>query len=273
MELVSLTADWEAAFWQHIKRDLLHYFYFAYDWTTHREKTRITLAVEAQRIHGLLLIYDDRAVQLRGSCDAVSLLLETVDLETVDLTSAPHHRPLVLSRYTPTTRCTHIAVLRIGEGQETPSIHHPISALTSADAEAIAEVLREADPEHWGDRTGGHITEHMNTARFVGVHYDGQLASICGYFPSPWAGVIGVVGTRPRYQNRGYATSLVSYAVTQLLRHNATAIIYVRTDNPPALHVYQRVGFTSYRTYFIMTGHKKEGSAQANAAISFPKPS
>lgn len=262
MELVSLTADWEAAFWEHINRDILHYFYFAYDWTTHREKTRITLAVEANRIHGLLLIYDDRAVQLRGSCDAVRLLLDTVDLETVDLTSAPHHQPLVLSRYTPTTRCTHMAVLRIDEGQETPSIHHPISALTSADVEAIAAVLREADPDHWGDRTGRHVAEYMNTTRFVGVHRDGQLTSICGYFSSLWAGVVGVVATRPRYQNRGYATSIVSYAITQLLSNHATALIYVRTDNPAALHVYQRVGFSSYRTYFIMTGHKKESSAR-----------
>lgn len=261
MELVSLTADWEAEFWLHINRDILHYFYFAYDWTTHREKTRITLAVEGECIHGLLLIYDDRAVQLRGSCDAVRLLLETVDLETVDLTAAPHHRPLVLSRYTPTTRCTHMAVLRIDEGQETPSVRHPISALTSVDAEAIAAVLREADPDHWGDRTGPHVTAYMNTTRFVGVHRNSQLASICGYFPSSWAGVIGVVATRPRFQNRGYATSLVSYAVTELLRHHATAIIYVRIDNPSALHVYQRVGFTSHRTYFIMTGHKKESRA------------
>jgi predicted GNAT family acetyltransferase len=74
--------------------------------------------------------------------------------------------------------------------------------------------------------------------------------------------VIGLVATRPRYQNRGYATSLVSHAVTELLRHHATAIIYVITDNLAALHVYRRVGFTAYRTYFIMTGHKKEGSAR-----------
>jgi predicted GNAT family acetyltransferase len=55
----------------------------------------------------------------------------------------------------------------------------------------------------------------------------------------------------------GYATSTMSDAVEYMLQTRSDAIIFVRTDNPSAIQVYQKVGFKPYRKYFFMKGKKK----------------
>jgi predicted GNAT family acetyltransferase len=61
---------------------------------------------------------------------------------------------------------------------------------------------------------------------------------------------VGVAATQEEYRNRGYATSIVSALVGEILKTSSTAIIHVITDNTSAVRVYSKVGFKPYRTYF-----------------------
>jgi predicted GNAT family acetyltransferase len=72
-----------------------------------------------------------------------------------------------------------------------------------------------------------------------------------------WGGLIGVVATHEDHRNKGYATSIVSELVRQILEKLPIAMIYVLRDNPPAIRAYEKVGFKQYRTYFFMRGEKR----------------
>jgi predicted GNAT family acetyltransferase len=65
-----------------------------------------------------------------------------------------------------------------------------------------------------------------------------------------------VVATHENHRNRGYATSIVSELVKRILEKLSTAMIYVLSDNMPAIRVYEKVGFKRYITYFFMRGER-----------------
>ena len=259
MNIITLSEQYEPMFWEHVNQDILHYFFFVYDWVENRENTQIWLALEDKEICGMMLVYNQRIAQLRGSLQAITLLLNELDLDTVELQALPQHEGEILKRYEPATLSTEITCMVLHQGQETLHINHRISQLSQVDAEPIAVILREAIPEIWGELTGQRVQERMNDRKrtYVGVKRDGTLVSVCSFRHTNWAGIIGSVATHEEHMNQGYATSLVSYAIRHLLRQHSLVTIYVRVDNPSAIHVYQKVGFQPYRTYFYMKGTKQ----------------
>ena len=255
MDIVSLSTSVEPLFWKHVTRDISHYFFFAYDWKYNRKHTQILLAMEQKQIIGMMLKYRDRIVQLRGSDQAVKILFHELDLDEVELQVSKKHSPLVLEKYDPTFS-TDLMLMTVHSGEEKPQIRHTIVRLDASYAEEIASILREGSPEIWSDVTRQQVVEGMDDQAWVGIKVKDELVSLCSFRVTEWMGHVGRVATHKKYRNRGYATSTVSYAVKNMLQNRSDAIIFVRADNLSAIHVYQNVGFKSYRTYFFMKGKK-----------------
>jgi len=257
MEIVSLEPHLEPIFWEQVTRDIPHHFFFALDWKHNRDKTKILLALEQNRIEGMMLIYRQYIVQLRGSQEAVRALCEKLDLEKIELQSLKEHEQCVLEKYKPTV--THEMVLMVlRRGEEKPQTKHSVAKLDASDAEPIANLMKDADPEFWGTMTGQQIVEGMNSGvNWLGIKVDGELVSIGSTRLTEWTGLIGVVATSETHRNKGCATSIVSELVKQILEGLPYAIIYVLSDNPPAIRAYSKVGFKPYRTYFFMRGERK----------------
>ena len=57
------------------------------------------------------------------------------------------------------------------------------------------------------------------------------------------------VATHESHRDRGYATSVVSALVKEILQTNNLALIHVLKDNIPARRVYEKVGFKICRNY------------------------
>lgn len=119
------------------------------------------------------------------------------------------------------------------------------------EAEEIADIMREADPEWWGEISTQHIAEGMKDRVWLGIRLDGKLVSIGNTRLTDWGSNIGVIATREEYRNRGYARSIVSALVKEILQKSDLALIHVLSDNFPAVRVYEKVGFRSHKQYFL----------------------
>jgi len=256
VEIVPLSPRFEPSFWKHVNQDILHYYFFAYDWKHRRSNTSILLALEESRIHGMMLVYDDRVVQLRGPPEAAKAFLEKLDLEKVELQALIHHKEHILEKYR--LIVSHeLVLMRLQRGEEKPLTKHRITQLDTSDADQIAEIMSRADPEFWGEVTKERIAQGLNDVNCFGIKMNGEVVSICRMRITEWSGHIATVATRQNHRNKGYATSLVSDAVKRLVRERNTAMVYVLADNQSAIHVYSKVGFKPYRSYFFMRGEKR----------------
>jgi predicted GNAT family acetyltransferase len=210
------------------------------------------------KIDGMMLTYRGEIVNLRGSIEAAKALLEKLDLEKVEIQALEEHKPYILEKYEP--MATHgMMVMLLHKGEERPRIKHPVVELDVSDAEQIVTIMKTADPEFWGEVTTQDIIGGMNRgAKWFGVKTDGKLVSVGNAWTTEWVSLIGIVATSEKHRNMGYATSAVSTIVKKFLAEHSSMIIFVRSENAPAIHVYEKVGFKQYRKYFFMRGIRRK---------------
>jgi RimJ/RimL family protein N-acetyltransferase len=259
MNIEPLEPGLEPIFWKHVMQDIPHYYFFAFDWKYNREKTEILVALERHRIEGVMLVYNERIVQLRGSGEAAAALLEMLDLEKVEIQSPEAYGQFVLMKYKSTLKQSHRMMLMVlRKGEEKIHKRHTTAELDASHSGRIATIMRDADPEYWGDVTSQRIVDGMNQGmNWLGIKAGEALVSIGSIRLTEWAGLIGVVATHEKHRNKGYATSVVAELVKRILKKISLAMIFVLADNQPAIQAYTKVGFKPYKTYFFIRGIRR----------------
>jgi ribosomal protein S18 acetylase RimI-like enzyme len=84
---------------------------------------------------------------------------------------------------------------------------------------------------------------------YYGMKVGGQLVSAAGTHVISTAARLGVVGnvlTHHQFRGRGYATAVTGAVTAELLRSCDQVVLNVRSDNPPALNVYRRLGYQEH---------------------------
>ena len=77
-----------------------------------------------------------------------------------------------------------------------------------------------------------------------GTFVENELVSYAGSFiqlPQIW--MIGGVYTAPDHRNKGYASLATSAVTKEALRKAEKAALFVRSDNLPAISVYEKIGY------------------------------
>jgi len=254
-KIVPLDPSWETRFWNHVLRDVPSYYFFIFDWRLNKAKTQIFLALQGEKIVGLLLIYDQRIVQIRGSPEVADLLMNEVNLEKGEFQILKEHEAILFRKYSPLTK-NEMILMTLRRGQEKLAVKHPVVKLGSTEAEEIPGLLREEFPE-WGDFTRGSIIERMKEGvLFLGIQDGEEVVSLASTRILDFGSNIGMVVTEKGYRGRGYATSIVSALLKEILQESELALIHVLSDNPSAIHVYRKVGFRPYKTYSFIRGEK-----------------
>lgn len=89
---------------------------------------------------------------------------------------------------------------------------------------------------------------------FYGIIADGKLVSAAGtHVVSAEHNVAGVgnIATLPAYRGRGFAAQTTTAVCRALFEAGIkTVILNVKQDNAPAVHVYQKLGFQPYCSYW-----------------------
>jgi ribosomal protein S18 acetylase RimI-like enzyme len=84
---------------------------------------------------------------------------------------------------------------------------------------------------------------------YYGLRVNGQLVAAAGtHVVSPGAhlAVVGNVLTHIDYRGRGFATAVTGAVTAELLRTCDQVVLNVRSDNPPALNAYRRLGYVEH---------------------------
>ena len=88
-----------------------------------------------------------------------------------------------------------------------------------------------ADGVYYGIRAGGKLVAAAGTHV---ISYNARL------------GVVGNVLTHADHRGRGYATAVTGAVTAELLRTCDDVVLNVRSDNPPAIQAYRRLGYVDY---------------------------
>jgi RimJ/RimL family protein N-acetyltransferase len=98
---------------------------------------------------------------------------------------------------------------------------------------------------------------------YYGIRVNGRLVSAAGtHVVSPEArlGIVGNVMTHTDFRGRGYATAVTAAVTADLLRFCDQVVLNVRSDNPPALEAYRKLGYQEHVRFEERLVHREEES-------------
>jgi len=253
--VVPLEEGLEKTFWNHVNCDPIDYYFFILDWKLNRDRTKILLAMEEEKIEGLMLIYRDYIVQLRGNREAVKMLFEHLHLDEVELSAPLECEDIISRKYSYLTKGK-VILMCLGKGEEHIQIMRAPERLTHEDAEELVKLLKNTLPDWWGETTVEIQKSDMENTLWFGIKLDGKIISAGSTRLTDFGSNIMVVATHEPYRNMSYATSIVSALVKEILKQSSLALIHVLSDNAPAIRVYSKVGFKPYKSYILIRGEK-----------------
>jgi RimJ/RimL family protein N-acetyltransferase len=146
--------------------------------------------------------------------------------------------------------------MTLKKGDEKLQIKEKAVRLGPENASEVAGLMKEADPEWWSGITPEDRRQSLEETYWVGLKDNGRIVSIGNTRFNDLGSNIGVVATDERYRNRGYATSIVSTLVEEILKRSPTALIHVLSENAPAIRVYSKVGYRPYKRYLLMRAER-----------------
>lgn len=248
-----LTQEFEDAYWRLVKQDYCDYYFFIYDLQMQREQSKVFLALDSNRIVGLMLVYLDRVAQLRGSPEAVGLLLSSLRLSEVDVQAPIDCEDMVLARFPVFKHKENMSALILKKGNEKGNFVEVPEMLSFEDAEEVAQLMRDSYPLMWSQMTADQVKRFCASEANVwyGIRREGKLVSFGSAILTEKMGLVTWLATVEKYRCRGYCTSILSTLVAEGLKKADSMMIYVMDDNAVANHVYSKVGFEKCRSYFL----------------------
>ena len=94
---------------------------------------------------------------------------------------------------------------------------------------------------------------------YYGIRVGGKLVAAAGTHVISTRARLGVVGnvlTHVDHRGRGYATAVTGAVTAELLRMCEQVVLNVRSDNPPALQAYRRLGYEEHVRFEERLAHR-----------------
>ncbi len=229
-----------------LQKDPTKHVFADYDLRHDVEHTEAYAVFKGERLEGYILTYT--------ATDVPSVVLESNDIQTAErlvkrapkdnfiLHAPPDLLSVITTRY-PSAKHYFENWMMIKRGKSNVFTSSLVRKLqTRQDASELSSLLetRKDRPR----RMTNKYVEWLSKMKIYGVFVQGKLVSYSGSFlqtPEIW--MIGGVYTHPELRNRGYSTLATSAITEEALRNSDAAALFVRSDNFPAIRVYEKIGY------------------------------
>ncbi len=229
-----------------LEEDPIRHVFANYDLRHDREHSEAYAVFEGERLKGYILTYT--------ATDLPSVVLETDDIPTAErlikhapknsfiLHAPPNLLNVITTRY-PSAKHYFENWMIVKKGNSNVFTSSLVRRLhTKPDALQLSFLLetRKDRPRATVDK----YVEWLSKMKIYGVFVQDRLVSYSGSFlqtPKIW--MIGGVYTHPELRNRGYSTLATSAITEEALRNSEAAALFVRSDNHPAIRVYEKIGY------------------------------
>jgi len=228
-----------------LKLDIVKHVFAFYDIQHKPEKTTMYAAFENSELKGYILIYtalDFPSVILECEESTAEKLIDYAPKNNF-IIHAPQNLLSAVKRKLPEAKHYIENWMLVKKGQAKffkSELTRKLCSNEDASKLAILLSTRKARPRGKTSRYRDLI-KNMPT---YGVFVDNKLVSYAGSFiqlPQVW--MIGGVYTHPNHRNKGYATLAISAVTEEALAKAETAALFVRSDNYPAIRVYEKIGY------------------------------
>jgi predicted GNAT family acetyltransferase len=230
---------------EYLKLDIIRHVFAFYDIQHEFEHTVMHVAFAGDEIAGYILTYtaaDVPSVVLECRSDVAKRLLRHAPEGSFILHASPDHLQTITKKFPDAKVYVENWMLVKRNEAEASNSKRVRKLQTSEDADQLARLLlnRKDRPE----RNRKRYADWIAKMPIYGVFEDSELVSYAGSFiqlPEVW--MIGGVYTLPEKRNRGYALLATSAVTKEALNKAAAAALFVRSDNHPAITVYEKIGY------------------------------
>jgi RimJ/RimL family protein N-acetyltransferase len=228
-----------------LESDVVRHVFAYYDIQHDFDHTTMHAAFEDGELKGYVLIYsaaDVLSVVVEGEVDAANQLIEYAPEDHFIMHVPPNLLKTVKREYPKAAPYVeNWMMIKKGKAKSfTSKFVHKLSS--ENDALELAKLLssRKDRPK----RTLKRYAEWISKMPLYGVFIRDKLVSYAGSFiqmPQVW--MIGGVYTQPKHRNKGYSTLAMSAITEKALENADAAALFVRSDNYPAIRVYEKIGY------------------------------
>ena len=123
---------------------------------------------------------------------------------------------------------------------------HDVVLLSAADAPAMLELVAVAKPGPFGRRT-------PEMGRYLGLREGDRLIAMAGErMRLPGFVELSAICVHPDARGRGHAATLTRALMRSTLELGEVPFLHVRPENVAAVRLYERLGFLTRRTLFVV---------------------
>lgn len=98
----------------------------------------------------------------------------------------------------------------------------------------------------------------FETGPYYSVKHNGKLVSAAGvHIVTPQIAQLGNIITNEAHRNRGFGTACTNALAVALASRGRIISLFVKVDNSPAIHMYEKLGFTKKRDIAFLAFRKK----------------
>jgi ribosomal protein S18 acetylase RimI-like enzyme len=233
----------------YLRNDLLANVYTIYDLQYERgSKAKFYVAKELEKIAGVLLKYQGypHAIAIvLGSSEAIYSLLENVTIERMLLLGTPELTKTLEEKFPNAPKYgVNIMALDTHTANLITTAHVRRLGAEDANAWAQSEAHRLGQSQTPAKEAVLEAQSLLAKNTAFGIYDAGLLvARATSHVQLPEAWAIGGIFTEPNYRERGLAMSVTSALVQEALRYTGKVVLFVRSNNAPANHIYEKIGF------------------------------